>query len=61
MKPINLETLQNVLQGVEVKVVEAGGDELRLILADGDKITIKATPSYDEALAPQLHFYVGSH
>jgi hypothetical protein len=57
---IDLQTLQNVLQGVEVNVVEASQGELRLYLADGDEIIVRAVPSYDPALQPDLHYFLRS-
>jgi hypothetical protein len=60
VKQIDLSTLRNVLQGVEVNVVEAGQGELRLFLADGDKVTVRAVPSYDPALQPDLQFFLDS-
>lgn len=60
MHRIDLETLKGVLQGGEVNVVEAGPGELRLFLADGDQITVRAASSFDPALTPDLEFYLAS-
>jgi hypothetical protein len=54
---IDLQVLRNVLEGAVVSSVEQSGGELRLVLADGDQITVRAEPSDDPGLKPNLRFF----
>jgi hypothetical protein len=54
---IDLQVLRNVLEGAVVSSVEQSGGELRLVLADGDQITVRAEPSDDPRLKPNLRFF----
>jgi hypothetical protein len=44
-----------------VNVVEVEAGEIRLWLDDSDQITLRATPSYDPALQPEIEIWVDHH
>ena len=56
-RSIDLQALRNVLEGSEVSSVEGSPGELRLVLADGDQITVRPEPSDDPAAGPSLRFF----
>jgi hypothetical protein len=56
-RTIDLQALRTVLEGAEVASVEESPGELRLVLADGDQITVRAEPSHDPASRPDLRFF----
>jgi hypothetical protein len=56
-RSIDLQALRNVLEGAEVASVEASPGELRLVLADGDRITVRTEAADDPALRPGLRFF----
>jgi hypothetical protein len=56
-RSIDVEALQNVLEGAEVSSVEGSPDELRLVLADGDQIVVRAEPSSDADPTARLSFF----
>jgi hypothetical protein len=61
MRRSDAEGLKNTLEGVQVNVVEVDTGELRLWLDDGDQITVRAVPSYDETLQPDLEIWIDQH
>jgi hypothetical protein len=56
-RSIDIEALRNVLEGAEVASVEESPGELRLVLADGDQIVVRAGPSSDPGLRPSLSVF----
>ena len=56
-RSIDVQALRNVLEGAEVSSVEESPGELRLVLADGDQITVRAEESSDPELEPSLGFF----
>ena len=56
-RDIDLRALRTVLEGVQVSSVEESSGELRLVLADGDQIVVRAEPASDPEHGPSLRFF----
>jgi hypothetical protein len=56
-RSIDLDALRNVLEGAEVSSVEGSPVELRLVLADGDQITVRPEPSAQPEPEASLRFF----
>ena len=56
-RSIDLDALRNVLEGAEVSSVEGSPLELRLVLADGDQITVRPEASAGPESGASLRFF----
>lgn len=62
MRRSDAEGLKKTLEGVEVRAVEVNaGGEIRLWTDPGDDIQLKAVPSYDPALQPDIEIWIEHH